>query len=153
MKYLENYTIEFPNKNLEYMEDIFDYFIERKAIINQYESIYSTSSLEVSNEFFKDLKELFLQPLKYLKSKTLSKIARDVMKGDLLVLEVDFKMSKYDAYKALEILGESYSESINVPALLEPYLVSQKHYLLKFTKQGMTKFLLESFKDWRCFIR
>ena len=147
---MENYTISLIDKNFKYQSDILEFFIANKSTINQYEDIFYSHNLDTTNLFLKELKHIFTIPK--FKSKQLVKISEDFYKGDLIVLEVDFKMIKYKAEESSKILLQennlgNINQFTNLLALLEPSIESLKHYALKFSSSGMQKLLVESIKN------
>lgn len=140
---MENYTIELLNSPFKYQEDIIDYFVKHNITINISDEVYYSHNLEATNKFFQDLKEVFKNPHKVLKTDLFKNMANDFIKGNLIVLEIDFNMIKYSNEESSKILLETNRKDsfmkVDILKILENVIESKKHYLLKFSKSGMVK--------------
>lgn len=144
---MENYTIEFINAPFKYQEDIIEFFIKNNATINPSDQIFYSHNLEVTNKFFSELKEVFKNPHKFFKENRFKNISNDFIKGNLIVLEIDFHMIKYNNEDCAKVLLETNKKTFiepNMLKLLEPYIESEKHYLLKFSRNGLQKVKVNS---------
>lgn len=141
---MEAYFIKYIDKGLKYQEDTFQYFLSKEVTLHFIEETIYNHDLSATNDFFRDLKNTFLNPKSYLNG-LLKTFASDILKHDLLVLEVDFRMVKYNREETSNVLNRT---PVNSMALhdyrlvkhLEDCIESEKRFILKFSKSGMNKF-------------